>query len=175
MRPVSDQTANAVPDHISPIPRKCLGDLACNPPRCRVGCDVDPCEISAVKPHDHKAIQQFEANGRDHEQIHGSNVRSVVSQKGPLPLAWRPPSLDHAFGDARLRNLKPELGQFAVDARRPPKLILRAHLPDQRALVQSRFAGALPARSISNANSDDSRPDATAPTFRSDHRNDPQD
>src|SRR6202022_3067287 len=31
-----------------------------------------------------KAIQQFEANGRDHEQIHGSNVRSVVS---PTPIA----------------------------------------------------------------------------------------
>src|SRR6202011_3076368 len=55
-----------VPDHItgSPIPRKCLGDLACNPLRCRVGCDVDPYEISAMKPHDHKAIQQFEANRR---------------------------------------------------------------------------------------------------------------
>src|SRR6266581_4231498 len=50
----------AVPDHItrSPIPRKCLGDLACNPLRCRVGCHVDPYEISAMKPHDDKAIQQ---------------------------------------------------------------------------------------------------------------------
>jgi hypothetical protein len=28
---------------------------------------------------------------------------------------------------------KPELEQFAVDARRTPKQILRAHLPDQRA------------------------------------------
>jgi hypothetical protein len=36
---------------------------------------------SAMKPHDHKAIQQFEANGRDHEQIHGGNVRSVIAQK----------------------------------------------------------------------------------------------
>jgi hypothetical protein len=34
----------AVPDHItgSPIPRKNLGDLLCNPLRPRVGCDVDP-------------------------------------------------------------------------------------------------------------------------------------
>src|ERR1700736_969781 len=53
----------AVPDHItrSPIPRKCLGDLACNPLRCRVGSDVDPYEISAMKPHDDEAIQQSEA------------------------------------------------------------------------------------------------------------------
>src|ERR1035437_2233953 len=37
----------AVPKHIarSPTPGKCLGDLACNPLRCRVGCDVDPYEI----------------------------------------------------------------------------------------------------------------------------------
>jgi hypothetical protein len=68
----------AVPDHVtpSPIPRKCLGDLACNPLRCRVGCDVDPDDISAIKPYNHDGIQQFEANGRDHEQIYGGNVRS---------------------------------------------------------------------------------------------------
>jgi hypothetical protein len=40
--------------------------------------------------------------------------------------------LDHVLGDARLRDLKPELEQFAVDARRTPKPILPAHLPDQR-------------------------------------------
>src|SRR3984893_17815439 len=49
----------AVPDHIarSPIPRKCLGDLACNPLRCRVGCDVDPDELSAMNPHNHDAVK----------------------------------------------------------------------------------------------------------------------
>src|ERR1035437_6109938 len=40
--------------------------------------------------------------------------------------------LDHVLGDARLRDLKPELEQLAVDARRPPKRVLDAHLPDQR-------------------------------------------
>src|SRR6202048_5126915 len=91
----------AVPDHItrSPIPRKCLGDLAGNPLRSRLCCDVDPDEISAMKPHNHEAIQQSEADGRDHEQIHGGNVRSVVSQKGPPSLTWRSASLDHVLGD----------------------------------------------------------------------------
>src|SRR6267142_4607989 len=89
----------AVSDHIArgPIPGKCLGDLACNPLRCRVGCDVDPYEISAMKPHDDKAIQQSEADSRDHEQIHGSNVRSVVSQKGLPPLTGRSTTLDHVL------------------------------------------------------------------------------
>src|SRR6476619_6636037 len=52
----------AVPDHVtrSPVPRKSLGDLACDPLRRRVGCDVDPDEISALNPYNHEAIQQFE-------------------------------------------------------------------------------------------------------------------
>src|SRR6266849_11022942 len=54
-------------------------------------------------------------------------------QEGPPSLAGRPPSFDHVLGDARLSDAKPELEQFAVDARRTPKQILRAHLPDQRA------------------------------------------
>jgi hypothetical protein len=47
---------SAVPDHItrSSIPRKCHGDLAWNPLPYRVGCNVDPYEISAMKPDDDK-------------------------------------------------------------------------------------------------------------------------
>src|SRR3984893_9009353 len=58
----------AITDHVtrSPVPRKRLGDLACDPFRRRVGCDVDPDEISAINPYNHEAIQQFEANSRDH-------------------------------------------------------------------------------------------------------------
>ena len=40
--------------------------------------------------------------------------------------------LDHVLGDARLRDLKSKLEQFAVDARRSPKRVLDAHSPDQR-------------------------------------------
>src|SRR3981189_1967387 len=69
----------------------------------------------------------------DHEQIHRGNVRSVVSQKGFPPLTGRPASLDHVFGDTRLRDLKPELEQLTVDARRSPKRIVHAHPPDQYA------------------------------------------
>src|SRR5437879_1572331 len=92
----------AITDHVSrsTVPRKSLGDLACDPFRRRVGCDVDPGEISAIEPYNHEAIQQFEANGRDHEQIHGGNVRRVVSQKGPPSLTWRSTSLDHVLGNA---------------------------------------------------------------------------
>src|ERR1700736_6056125 len=125
----------AITDHVtrSTVPRKCLGDLACDPLRRRIGCDVDPDKISAINPYYYEAIQQFEANGGDHERIHGGNVRSVVSQKGLPPLTVRSTTLDHVLGDTRLRDLKPELEQFAVNAWRTPKGIFDAHPPDQYA------------------------------------------
>src|SRR5258706_5472687 len=82
----------AVPDHVtrSTVPRKCLGDLARNPFRGRMCCDADPDQLSAINPYNHEAIQQFEANGRDHEQIRGGNVRSVVSQAQQIRRWARP-------------------------------------------------------------------------------------
>src|SRR6266699_1441184 len=56
----------------------------------------------------------------------------MIAQEGSPSLAGRSPSFNHVLGDARLRDLKPELEQFAVDTWRTPKQILRAHLPDQR-------------------------------------------
>ena len=44
---------------------------------------------SRRNPYNHEAIQQFEAHDRDHEQIHGGNVGSVVSQEGFPPLTRR--------------------------------------------------------------------------------------
>jgi len=125
----------AVPDHItrSPVPRKCLGELACNPLGCRAPCDVDPDESSAVQPDDDEGIEQVESDRWSNEQVHGGDVRRVVTQEGPPSLAGRPPSFDHVFGDARLPDLKPELEQFAVNAWRAPKRILHAHPPDQQA------------------------------------------
>jgi hypothetical protein len=74
-----------------------------------MGCDVDPDEISAVEPDDDKGVQQVEAKGRDHEQVHGGNIWRMVTQEGAPSLAGRPAPFDHVFGDARLRDLKPEL------------------------------------------------------------------
>src|ERR1700738_5191322 len=73
----------AVPDHItrSPIPKKCLGDLACNPLRRRVGCDVDPDEISAMKPHDRRsrlaAIPSTDALTNERSRLSFARSRSA--------------------------------------------------------------------------------------------------
>jgi hypothetical protein len=53
----------------------------------------------------------------------------MVTQKSAPSLAWRPKPLGHVFGDTRLCDLKPELEQLAMDARRTPQRIFDAHLP----------------------------------------------
>jgi hypothetical protein len=118
------------------IPGKCLRYLTSNPFCRRVSCDVDLDEVSAVEPDDDEGIEQVETDGWDNEQVHGSNVWRVVMQEGPPSLAGRRPSFDHVLGDARLRDLKPELEQFAVNAWPTPKRILHAHPPDQRAQLR---------------------------------------
>ena len=125
----------AIADHVERrfIPRECFCDLACNPFCRRSCCGVDPDEISAVQPDDNESIEQVKANGWNNEQIYGGDIRRVITQEGSPSLAGGPPSFDHVLGDARLRDLKPELEQFAVNAWRAPKRILEAHPPDQYA------------------------------------------
>src|SRR5580693_10069347 len=57
-------------------------------------------------------------------------------QEGPPSLAGRPSPFDLVLGDARLRDLKPKLEQFSVNAWRAPKRILDAHPPDQSAQLR---------------------------------------
>src|SRR5258708_8302850 len=129
--PIADEVTRSF------IPRKGLRYLTCNPFCRRICCDVDPDQVSAVEPDDDEGIEQVETDSRNNEQVHGGHVRRVVMQEGSPSLAGWPLSFDHVLGDARLRDLKPELEQFAVDARRAPKWVLDAHPPDQ--LAQLRF------------------------------------
>src|SRR4030081_1703733 len=107
----------AIADEVvrSLIPGKCLRDLTCNPFGRGTGCDVDPDEVSAAEPDDDEGIEQVETDSWNDEQGHGGNVRRVVTQEGPPSLAGWPPPFDHVLGDARLRDLKPEVEEVAVD------------------------------------------------------------
>src|SRR5262249_15873822 len=66
------------------------------------------------------------ATGRFHRRVFHPLDLQLAS------LHWLP-SFHHVLGDARLRDLKAELEQFAVDARRAPKWIVDADPPDQHA------------------------------------------
>jgi hypothetical protein len=72
------------------------------------------------RPTSDRRREQVEADRWDDEEVYGGNLRRVVVQEGPRSLAGWLQSFDHVLGDARLRGLKPELEQFAVDAWRPP-------------------------------------------------------
>src|SRR2546422_11678748 len=58
----TDQVARSL------IPRKCLRDLACDPFRGRMRCDVDPNKVSAGQPDDDQAVEQIKSNGWNNEQ-----------------------------------------------------------------------------------------------------------
>src|SRR5947199_9089756 len=71
--PIADQVARGL------IPRECLCDLARDPVRGRMRCDVDPDEISARQWHDDEGIEQVEAKGRGNEESHGRDGRLRVT------------------------------------------------------------------------------------------------
>src|SRR5882757_5674667 len=158
----------AIADEVvrSLIPGKCLRDLACNPFRRRICCDVDPDEVSAVEPDDDEGIEQVETDGWNNEQVHGGNVWRVVTQAGAPSLAGRPPTFDHVLGDARLRDLKPELEQFAVGCLARPKADFRRSFAGSTRAAPFRSAVALPVGATSNASSSESRPCANARASR---------
>ena len=60
----------------------------------------------------------------------------MVTQEGAPSRGRRSASLDHILRDAGLSDLKAELEQLAMDARRSPQRIVNAHPPDQRAQVR---------------------------------------
>jgi hypothetical protein len=83
-----------------------------------------------------KDIDQIKTDCRNNEKIHAGDVERVVTQKGAPSLVRRSISLDHVVRDARLSNLETELEQLAMDARRFPQRIFRAHPPDQRPQIR---------------------------------------
>src|SRR5439155_23844194 len=56
-------------------------------------------------------------------------------QESVPSLRGRAASLDHVLRDAGLSDLKAELEQLAIDARRPPQRIVNDHSTDQRPQV----------------------------------------
>ena len=76
--------------------------------------------IWPAMPKNQECKQAIKGQRRDDEQVHGGDVRRVVTQKGAPSLTWRSMPLDHVLRNAGLRDLIPELVQLAVDTRRSP-------------------------------------------------------
>ena len=61
--PITDQVARSF------SPRERLCDLARNPFRGRMGCDIHPDNFSALQSNDDEDIEQVKTNGRGNEQV----------------------------------------------------------------------------------------------------------
>src|SRR5439155_11611158 len=84
-----DIAIDAIPitDHVARClsPRECLRDLACDPVRGRMGCDVDSDKVSARQPDDDEGIEQVEAN-TDQFLVHTAGFPTPVPAKAaPMP------------------------------------------------------------------------------------------
>src|SRR6195256_125469 len=120
-------------------------------------CDIDPDKFSALQSNDDEDIEQVKANGWGNEQVHGGDVGRMVTQEGAPSRGGRLASLDHILRDTGLSDLKAELEQLAMDARRSPQRIVGAHPSDQRAQVRVDLRPDLQGSGISNAGTGGSR------------------
>src|SRR6266404_6972648 len=146
--PIADEVARSL------IPGKCLRYLTCNPFSRGISCDVDPDELSAVEPDDDEGIEQVEPDSWNNEQVHGGDVRRVVTQEGSPSLAGRPPSFMYlATLDCAISN--PSLSSSPWMRGAPQSgFSTLIRWTNTRSSV---FAVALPTDATSNASSSESR------------------
>jgi hypothetical protein len=123
--PIADEVAWGL------MPGECFRNLLRDPVRCRVRRHIDPDKLSPGQPDNDEDVEQVEADGRDHEQIHGRDVRHMIAQERAPALTGRVAFLGHVLGDGRLSYRKAELEQFAMNVRCTSKSIVHAHPPDQ--------------------------------------------
>jgi len=114
------------------MPGECFSNLLRDPFCRRVRGHIDPDKLSPGQPDNDQDVELDKADGRNHEQIHGRDVRHMIAQERAPPLTRRVTSLGHVLGDGRLSYRKAELEQFAMNVRCTPKSIVHAHPPDQR-------------------------------------------
>ena len=80
-----------------------------------------------------ETVQKPERDCRHHKQVHrGDAVRMVAQKRAPALRRWASPPC-HVLGHARLPDIDAELEKFAINPRRSPQWIGKAHLADQLA------------------------------------------
>src|SRR5262249_12046436 len=76
-------------------------------------------------------VEQIEAEGRNHEQMHRCDLRRMVTKEGAPTLTGRISLPGHVLGHGGLSDRKTELEQLTMNARCTPEQIFNAHPPDQ--------------------------------------------
>src|SRR3981189_67496 len=101
--PITDQVARSL------SPRECFGDLACDPFRGWIGCDVDPDKVSANQPNDDEDIEQIEANGRTTNRSMAAMSGAWLRRKMHQPWDGGPHRLPMYFATLDRATSKPSL------------------------------------------------------------------
>ena len=125
---------------------------------------IDPDKLSSDQPDNDQNVEQIEANGRNHKQIHSCDVRRMVTQEGAPTLTGRVGPPGHVLGDGRLRDRKAELEQLTMNARAPQADFQRSSAGSMPANLPRSAAG-LPGFEICIASSGETQRDASAPGF----------
>jgi len=73
-----------IPDQMprSLIPGECLGDLTAKPRCARMSRDAEGDQLPAIMAKDKQAIEQLEADRRNHEDVDRRKGRGMISQEG---------------------------------------------------------------------------------------------
>src|SRR5262245_12067364 len=93
--------------------------------------DVEVDNASSIMRENDKNEEDFKPNGLDGEEVDGRKLRNVIVEEGSPCLRWRLWPSDHVFGNRGLRDLNPQLHQFAVNPRCAPNRVLAAHGSNQ--------------------------------------------
>src|SRR5215204_3579172 len=92
---------------------------------------VDVHDAAPIVGEDDEDEQDPAGERRDREEVdRDRRAEMVLEERAPALTGWRPPPR-HQPRDRPLRDLKPQLQQFPMDARRTPEWVRDDHLPDQ--------------------------------------------
>src|SRR5262245_17022636 len=114
--------------------RKRFSQLLRDPQATRMLGDVEVQNAPAIMSDHQEAVENAEREGWDSEEIHRRQDFTVIIEKcfptsALVRLPWR---ATHPSRDRSLREFKPKLQKFPMNARCAPSRILSHHLQDER-------------------------------------------
>jgi len=120
---VEDQRARRL------IVGECLAKLVGHPICRRVRCDTDVDQHSSGMMDDEEDVEYPEGDGRDRKEVHCGGDLAVVGENGApwLPCVGMSPVPGHGARDWAFGDLRAELLDLAVDARRSRRRSLGVH------------------------------------------------
>jgi hypothetical protein len=75
----------------------------------RVRCHIEPDKLAPSQADNDQDVELDKADGRNHEQIHGRDVRRMIAQKRAPALTRRIACFGLVLADRRLSHRKAEL------------------------------------------------------------------